>query len=131
MIKVYWDNEEQTVVRLDYYDPVESWEEYLDAVKESFGMIRTKAHKVHMIHNPGKTQMPGGNPFSIIGNLMEQLPANGGMIVMVIANPFARRMMGLLLKITIGAKNYHFVKELTEARDLIQGQQAKDALNGS
>lgn len=34
MIKVYWDNEEQTIVRLDYHDPVESWEEYLEAVKK-------------------------------------------------------------------------------------------------
>ncbi|MCA9912057.1 MAG: hypothetical protein KC496_01855 [Anaerolineae bacterium] len=127
MIKVYWENEDQSIIRLDYSEPIESWDEYTSAVKESFAMIRTKPHKVHMIHNPGNTQMPGGNPFSIIGRLMDQLPANGGMIVMVIANPFARRMMDLLLKITIGAKNYYFVKELDEAHNLIQAQQKKEA----
>ncbi len=125
MIKVYWADDAQTIIRLDYYEPVESWEEYTDAVKESFAMIRTKAHKVHMIHNPGKTSMPGGNPFSHIGKLMEQLPANGGMIVMVIANPFARRMMEILLKITVGANNYHFVKELDDAYQYIEVQKQK------
>lgn len=124
MIKVYWADDEQTIIRLDYYEPVDSWEEYTDAVKESFTMIRTKAHRVHMIHNPGRTQMPGGNPFSIIGKLMEQLPANGGKIVMVIGNPFARRMMELLLRMTVGAKNYHFVKELDEAYAFIEQQKA-------
>jgi len=125
MIKVYWANTDQTVVRLDYYDPIESWEEYEDASKESFAMVRTKPHKVHLIHNPGKTSMPGGNAFSHVRRVMDMAPANTDKVVMVIANPFARRMMELLLKISVGARNYHFVQNIEEANKLTRPEKPK------
>lgn len=125
MIKVYWANSEQTIIRLDYYDPIESWDEYENAVKESYGLARTKSHKVHFIHNPGKTSMPGGNAFAHLRKVMELAPANTGNMVMVIANPFARRIMELMLKISVGARNYHFVQNIEEANKLTRPEVPK------
>ena len=40
MIQVSWDNSEKTVIRLDYFAPITSWDEYQNAVKESIqGLI--------------------------------------------------------------------------------------------
>lgn len=128
MIKVYWASEEERIVRLDYYDPIESWEEYTDAVKESYALARTKSHKVHFIHNPGKTSMPGGNAFAYIRRMMEIAPANTGNMVMIIGNPFARRIMELMLKISVGAKNYYFVQNLEEAIKLTQDKSSASSV---
>ncbi len=125
MIKVYWDNEEQTIVRLDYHDPVESWEEYLEAVKKGIVLMRTKSHKVHVIHNPGKTQMPGGSPFTYLREALDLEPTNSGLMVMVISNVFARRMMSLMLKITVGAKNYRFANSIDDAYTLIRNEEQR------
>ena len=35
MIEVYWDNDEQTIIRLDYADPVADWDEYRVAIKNA------------------------------------------------------------------------------------------------
>jgi hypothetical protein len=128
MIKVYWASEEERIVRLDYYDPIESWEEYTDAVKESYALARTKSHKVHFIHNPAKTSMPGGNAFAYIRRMMEIAPANTGNMVMIIGNPFARRIMELMLKISVGAKNYYFVQNLEEAIKLTQDKSSASSV---
>ena len=123
MIKVEWDNPEKTIVRLDYFDPVESWEEYQNAVKESYAMVRTQSHKVHLIHNPGKAQMPGGNAMAEIRRAIDLTPLNTGLVLMVISNMFARRITELMLKLTVNPKNFQFVGTVEDARSKIKSQQ--------
>lgn len=120
MIEVKWHDAEQTIVRLDYFEPVESWDEYHKAVKEAYNLVRSKTYKVNVIHIPGKAQMPGGNAFAELRRVVETAPANTGHVYMVVSNMFARRMTEMMLKLTLGAKDYHFVKSVEDALSHIE-----------
>ena len=83
MITVYWNNPEENIIRLDYADPVATWDEYDNAVKQWHNMIRSKSGVVHTIHNPGSAKMPNGNAFMHVRRAIMNTPRNSGLIVMV------------------------------------------------
>ena len=37
-ITVNWDDDQQTVIRLDYADPIKAWLEYVEAVRELYAL---------------------------------------------------------------------------------------------
>lgn len=127
MIKVEWDNNEKTVIRLDYIAPIASWDEYHNAVKESYAMAKTQSHKVHFIHNPGSAAMPAGNAIGEIRRAMNHSPSNVGGVFMAISNDFARRVMQVVIRITVRSKiQFFFVSSVEEARRVIAIQQEKE-----
>lgn len=115
MIEVYWASSDQRVVRVDYYDPVETWEEYMAAVEKSFEMVASQTHTVHVIHNPGKASMPNGNAFFYLRRASNLIPDNCGQIIMVIANPFARRISEVMVRLLLDGRTYTFVDSLGQA----------------
>jgi hypothetical protein len=126
MITVEWDNAEKTIIRLDYFDPVASWGEYQQAVKESFELARSQNHTVHFIHNAGNATMPNGNAIGEIRRVISIMPPNAGSVLMVIGNDFARRVVQVVIRLMIRqAKNFFFVSSLDEARAVIGIQEEK------
>jgi phosphotransferase system IIB component len=120
MITVSWDNDEKTRIRVDYNDPVRSWDEYNAAVKEAADMIRSQEQTVHVIHNPGKTQMPPGNALMHVRRAIEQQPSNTGLTIMIISNPFARRILEVMIRLMAGRyRNLVMANSLEMAYQLI------------
>jgi hypothetical protein len=122
MIEVYWDNDEQTIIRLDYTDPIVDWDEYRSAVKKCYDMIEQISHIVNIIHNTGNAKMPSGNPFKHLQHAMYNTPSNTGCITMVITNWFARRMTMIVLQTFVRNYHgsYHWAKSLDEAYEILQ-----------
>jgi hypothetical protein len=126
LITVEWDNAEKTAIRLDYFDPVASWGEYQQAVKNSYELARSQSHSVHFIHNAGDAKMPNGNAIGEIRRAASTLPANAGSVCMVISNDFARRVMQVVGRLMIRqVKNFFFVSSVEEARSVIAIQEVK------
>jgi hypothetical protein len=122
MINVEWDNAEKTTIRLDYFEPIASWDEYQNAVKESYEMARSQAQNVYIIHNPGEATMPAGNAIAQIRRAVHAAPANTTAILMVISNDFARRILQVVIKITMSRKQFYFASSMEEARRVIEIQ---------
>ncbi len=116
MITVTWDNAEKTIVRLDYADPVKTWDEYHAAVAESNALAQTVSHPVDLIHNPGATKMPPGNALMQISRAMRAQPDNVGSIYMVVKDSLARRILETLMRLFV-TRNMHFADTLEEARE--------------
>src|SRR5215213_2438468 len=128
MIKVYWETQQENVVRLDYSDPVANWEEYNTAVRQSHEMARSKAPMiVHMLHNPGKARMPKGNALAHIRRAIACMPDNSGVIVMVVTDVFAKKVIEVLLRLVVHP-NARFARSLEEAHAIIElWRQTKEA----
>lgn len=126
MITVNWDNVEQTIIRLDYADPVKSWDEYHEAIEKTYEMVQSKSYTVHMIHNPGKTKMPPGNPLFHITKAIRTLPQNAGLILMIIEDMMARRVVEAVVRLLI-AKNAGFATSVDNAHERIKEADRKSA----
>jgi hypothetical protein len=126
MITVAWDNTEKTAIRLDYFEPIASWDEYRNAVKESFELAKSHNHPVHFIHNPQDAKMPAGNPIAEIRRAINGTPPNTASVLMVVSNDFARRIMEVVIRISVKqAKNFFFVSSVDEARRVVAIQEEK------
>lgn len=100
MITVHWDDDAQTIIRLDYSGNIDNWTEYRNAVQQGNEMALSKTGTVFFIHNPGKMKMPrNGNPVSEIRRAMQTVPPNVPVVVAVIENSFARSMVEAIVKV--------------------------------
>jgi hypothetical protein len=122
VIEVYWKDDSETIVQLDYYAPVVSWAE---AVDESVEMAKVKAYTVHFLHNPGNTPMPRGNPLTELRRAYRKMPPNTGRVVMVVNNTFAIHIVDLAVKI-LGMRRARLVASLEEAQRYLNAQQQLD-----
>jgi|GEM_PF-3321745 len=133
MIDVVWDNPEQTIIRLDYYAPIASWEEYREAVNQAHRMARSINDTVHIIHNPGHVQMPSGRKQRALEELtitLNDIPQNIGVLVSVTLGTFERRVTRVVPQILLRADNLHFymVNSLETAYNLVQAYNNGDDL---
>lgn len=119
MIQVYWFNNEKTIIRLDYESPVASWEEYHDAVRQSYDMARSVSHQVKLLHNPGNAAMPAGNALAELNRAFRKVPPNVDTVAMVITNSFARRIMQTVMYIMGLSQSYKIVQSVEEAEALL------------
>lgn len=129
MIKVYWQTEEKRLVRLDYYDPIATWDEYMGAITEAYDMVLSQPHDVHMIHNPGSASMPKGNALQYLRRVINLQPANTGAVVMIVENMFARRITEIILRLSANVPNYLYAKSLDDAFKLLEEHLAEKAQN--
>jgi hypothetical protein len=118
-ISVIWDNDEQTIIRLDYDEPVLSWSEYDSAVDESYQLVRKVTHPVDIIHNAGKVNMPKGSAFPHLQRAIRLQPANVKKIISVVSNLFARALLPIIIQHSV-SRPITFAKSLDEARALIK-----------
>ena len=118
MIDVSWDNDEHTIIRLDYSDPVENWDIYQSAIDKCYAMIRDTPHTVDIIHNPGDTKMPPGIAFLQVNSALLRTPQNVGTVTVVLpVNSFVREIIALVLRVSARKRpeTYRIVKSLDEA----------------
>ncbi len=125
MIRVYWSERSPHVIHLDYTDPIASWEEYHEAICQATEMSRSKPGTVYLLHNPGITPLPDGNPFPHLHKAMEVAAPNTNGTLMVISNVYARRIMELMLKIASADDGHYFVSTVDEAYDLLETLQER------
>lgn len=121
MIQIYWLNDEQTILRLDYEAPITSWDEYQAAIDRSCEIAQQVSHPVSMIHNPGKIAMPSGNPIPQLKQADKKTPPNVDTIVMVINNRLAGRIIKTAIAIVRPSNNYKIVQSIEEAEALLSG----------
>jgi len=119
MITIYWNDAEESVVRLDYTDPVTAWYEYDNAVNQWHSMIGSKRGLVHSIFNPGSAKLRIVSSFMHVRRAVTMTPRNSGLIVMVMSDFFAKSVIDLLLRMTFIA-NFRMVSSLEEAETIIQ-----------
>lgn len=118
-IIVQWDNAEQDIIRLDYVEPVQSWEEYDAAVDAAYELIGDIHGTVDIIHNTGKVNMPSGSAFPHIQRALRLLPPNVGTSVAVVDNNFVRALLPIILGPLMGRK-LQFARSLQDARQVIR-----------
>jgi hypothetical protein len=123
-IFVTWDNEEKTLIRLDYDEPVLSWAEYDSAVDQSYQLARDVTHPVAIIHNAGKVNMPKSSAFPHLQRAIRLQPENVQRIISVVNNLFARALLPIIIKHSMNHP-ISFAKSLDEARALVDKDLAR------
>jgi RecA-family ATPase len=123
MIRVYWDMRgEWAFLRLDYADPVKTWDEYHAAIQQAWEMARNHDGDVVLIHHPGKTSMPQGNAIGHMQRGLQDHPENIVAVFVIVNNAFARRMMELLLRTSTNNPHlykYRFLASVEDAYERI------------
>ena len=124
MINVVWDNPEQTIIRLDYSEPIDTWEEYREAVNQAHDMARSVNYTVHIVHNTGHVKMPAGKQHRAVEELsitFNDVPDNVGILTSVTLANFERRITRVIPQILLRADEIHFymVDSLETAYNLI------------
>lgn len=118
MINVRWLDTDENIIQIDYFAPVESWGEYDDAIDRCYEMARSRPGSVYLIHHAGSTPMPEGNAIHHIRRAVRLMPPNIRLIVMVVTNLYALRLLELLMKI-IFSRLFRMAKSLDEAYAII------------
>ncbi len=118
-ITVNWDDDQQTVIRLDYADPIKAWPEYVEAVRESYALASAKLYRVDIIHAAGRTRMPPGSALPWLRRASKGIPQNIGLMVAIIDDPFARLIVPLVYKTLPNSEKLKYVRSLDQARALI------------
>lgn len=118
MINVHWLDADENILQLDYIAPVLSWAEYDDAIERCCNMASQCSGNVYIIHNAGTTPMPEGNAIQHIRRAVRQTPPNVKMVVMVVTNLFALRLLELVMKLLF-SRMMRMTKSLDGAYALI------------
>ncbi len=117
MITVNWDPVLKNTVILQYSDPVNSWDEYRQAVATAYEMALSQSGKVNFIHNAGHTKMPSGNALAEVRATIRSAPANLGLVLMVVDNVAARRVLETIVRVILRSR-VRFVESFEEARHI-------------
>jgi hypothetical protein len=119
-----WDDAEETVIRFDYSDPVESWAEYHVAMDMGNKLARTKPYSVDMIHVAGKTKMPKGSAFPALQRAIRELPDSVNLVISIIEDNFARSITSLAIRTFSDSGKLKLARSIDEARQMIQRSRA-------
>src|SRR5262245_51796 len=107
-VNIYWDNEEKTIVRMEYVGRW-TWEELFTATTQSHTMLDEVAHKVDFIH---VWLQSDGMPPSVLvhaKNLIEKRHPNVGVVVLVWSNTLIKAMWTAFSKVYANlTKRYTF-----------------------
>jgi hypothetical protein len=114
-----WDDAEETIIRFDYSDPVESWGEYHQAMEAGNRLARTKPYIVDMIHVAGKTKMPKGSAFPALQRANRELPDNVNLVISIIEDNFARSITSLAIRTFSDSGKLKLARSLDDAYQMI------------
>ena len=115
-----WDDAEETIIRFDYSDPVESWAEYHRAVETGNQLAHTKSYAVAMIHVAGKVKMPKGDALPALQRVIRELPENVYLVISIVDDNFARSVGSLAVRTFADSSKVKFARSLDEAHLMIQ-----------
>ncbi|MEM9953429.1 MAG: hypothetical protein AAF846_17610 [Chloroflexota bacterium] len=129
MIQVYWDDDTQTIIRLDFSGKLRDWAEYHDAVTEAIELAEQVTHPCYLIFNANIVKMPqdlSTNPLSEMKRTVDRLPKHIKGVITVIENGIEKRLVDTAPKIFIKSDNHIIisVNTLEMAYDLINAQQS-------
>ena len=125
-ITVTWDNEDKTIVRTEISGNW-TWEEYHDALTETYALVRSVDHEVALINlrHAGAVN-PRGNPYPHYSRAAKHMPDNQSLVVNVSSE---KKMVGMVAKIMTRIfpfmpKKFFVVDTIEEARALIDKMHA-------
>lgn len=138
MLKLRWDNPQKTIVRLDYFSPIHSWDEYRTAVNQANYMATSVDHRVHVIHNSHGVTMPSGDKDRALEELnktFRTLPQNVDLFISVTSTSLERRITRIAPQISARSEEIKFVvvDSLDKAYEIIEAYEAGhdiDAITG-
>lgn len=111
-LSVYWDNDEQTIIRCDSAGKW-TWDEYHMALDEVAALARSVNHRVDLISiGTPDSAMPKGSPQPHFERAVQVLPDNVGLNITVTGSRLAAVMINIWKKLPGG-------KKLTDAVELV------------
>jgi hypothetical protein len=120
--EVNWHTDDQTVIRIAYYDEME-WETLYASLDEAYEMIRSVDHMVDMIIHD-QIGLPRGNPMVHFQNAVKNQPPNAGDLYVIPGGsramlPFIKQIANIVVKGMPGKVAPIFVSSLEEAESRI------------
>ena len=127
-IDTYWDDAEQTIIRMDFSLPV-SWEMFDAAIDRVVQLADSVKHRVDLLGNAGTVPMPPGSPIPHMQRAFKMIPVNIGIIVSPTLNPFARAILSTVARMYVGNR-FQPAQSLDHAYRLIAASRAKSSISG-
>ena len=130
-IQIAWADETQTVI-LETFQGNWTWEEFYDMSQQAFTMIRSVNHIVHIFsdfRNSGT--LPVGGAITHAGNVLTDMPANWGLLVIINQNLLINIMVSVFAKTfrtNLGKKTVS-VKTLEEAYQLAREYEGNEDIS--
>lgn len=119
-IEVYWEDEEQTIVRYDFKGHW-TWDEFYPVLEKALEMERAKPYRVDVILDMRKNEVVPANVLTHLKSIADHQPDNIGISVFVSENRF------LLSLFSVGTRFYsrigHYfrvVSSIEEAHQMIR-----------
>ena len=125
-IHVHWDNPEKTVIHCEY-EPKWTLEEFHAMIDESYKLMTSVNHTVHLISNFTKSRAVPSRMLSIGGHVEKANPPNTGLSIIVGAGSFVKALIEIASKTFLRDKNLYAVKTIDEAYAIIKQHQAQMA----
>lgn len=122
MGEIVWDNDERTVIRMEYL-PLQTWDQHHARMEQVATMIREVEHIVDLIILfEGAVTPPSGSAISHFRRSWLSMPSNAGVVVDVGVSPILAALIHLFIRLysrELGNKIF-FAPTLEEARKIIR-----------
>jgi hypothetical protein len=97
-IQVDWADETKTVI-LETFQGNWTWEEFYAISQQAFNMIRSVNHMVHIFSDfRASGSLPVGGAITHAGNVLSDMPANWGLLVIINQNLLINIMVSVFAK---------------------------------
>ena len=133
-VHVYWDDAEQTIIRVDYVG-LWTWDECFEALSQANVLSAAVDYPVARIVNTSGGSTTPPNPMAQIPTLVKLVDPRMDIHVSVGANRLGHMMSDLFFRLgspTVQRERYHWAESLEQARFLIRlyRERAKDTESG-
>lgn len=128
---IFWDDTlpyPVLVVRPPTQDTITTWDAYQQLIDELYTIARAYDGYVYLIFDVGRAQLPPGNAVRNLRRGFEGTPDNVRAAYMITANPVVRRMVEIVMRLTMkhpAIRKYQFVYSADEARRRIRYQEGE------
>ncbi|GAB4513621.1 MAG: hypothetical protein OHK0046_14560 [Anaerolineae bacterium] len=118
-VMLYWDDDEQTILRFDF-EANWTWEDYYRVHPQAREMALSKDHTVYKLVDIQRSTNAPPNALTHLRNLADKQEPNAGITIFVTRNRFLRVLYqtGMALKGNF-AKYYRVASTIEEAYDMI------------
>jgi hypothetical protein len=118
-IEVQWDNEDHTVVMLEFKGAL-TWREYDEGVDKTYALMRTVDHKVDVIsYMHPSVRLPKGDAVSHIKRAFTVRPPNMRKGLLIGNDLFGEAVVRALIKVKGLLQTYIAVESVDAARAMI------------
>lgn len=121
-IHVSWDDPNCTLIHMDLRQRW-TWGEFQEALRHVRELMHSVPHAVHLLMNTTESaSFPAGSPFPHLNAMFHQLPADGGLIVIITRKTFFRMIVATAARFYGNKERVHIVADLRAARALTRSQ---------